>query len=423
MRCRPSRTLPLPLIALLLAIGASPALGQNVAPDTVGLASEAPRIYLDCNRCDLSHVRREIRFVNHVRDPAVAQIHVLVTDEGTGGGGRTYTMAYLGRGVFEGLDHTLTYNSLSTHTSARERDGVTEMLKLGLVPYLARTPHASRLRLSVEEEGERQVTLPRDRWSNWTFELYFGGNFNLEAARSSWNARYGFFADRVTNDWKVRVRPYFNNNVRSFETEQGTVRSVQRRHGLESYLIRSVGDHWGVGTFGNYITNTFDNLRHGVSLAPAVEYSLFPYEESSRRQITLAYRAGVEAADYFEETIYGKTSEALAQHALDASIQYRQPWGSVSGGVEASSYLPQVKFYRLTFDGRTSFRIGSGLEVQVGGSFQRIHDQLNLPRGDATLQEILLQQRQLATSYRAAGDIGLAYTFGSIYSNVVNPRF
>lgn len=53
----------------------------------------------------------------------------------------------------------------------------------------------------------------------------------------------------------------------------------------------------------------------------------------------------------------------------------------------------------------------------------RNHDQLNLPKGDASLDEILLRRRELATDYDYHISIGLSYTFGSVYSNVVNPRF
>jgi hypothetical protein len=67
--------------------------------------------------------------------------------------------------------------------------------------------------------------------------------------------------------------------------------------------------------------------------------------------------------------------------------------------------------------------VAQGLAVNFGVNFQRIHDQLSLPRGDASLEDVLLQRRRLATSYRTWGEVGLSYTFGSIYSNVVNPRF
>ena len=51
-----------------------------------------------------------------------------------------------------------------------------------------------------------------------------------------------------------------------------------------------------------------------------------------------------------------------------------------------------------------------------------IHDQLYLAKGDANLEDLLLQRRQLATTYEITSSIGLSYTFGSMYNNVVNTQ-
>ena len=42
---------------------------------------------------------------------------------------------------------------------------------------------------------------------------------------------------------------------------------------------------------------------------------------------------------------------------------------------------------------------------------------------ELTLEGILLSRKQLATDYEYNLRVGVRYTFGSIYSNVVNPRF
>ena len=57
------------------------------------------------------------------------------------------------------------------------------------------------------------------------------------------------------------------------------------------------------------------------------------------------------------------------------------------------------------------------------GTYARIHDQLSLPKGGASLDEILLQRKELETDYGYHISLGFNYTFGSVYSNVVNPRF
>ncbi len=108
---------------------------------------------------------------------------------------------------------------------------------------------------------------------------------------------------------------------------------------------------------------------------------------------------------------------------MEASVQFRQPWGSVSSRLRGSQYLHDTSLYRMTFNGNVSLRLGRGISLNLGGSYQRINDQLSLPRGDASLEDILLERRRLATAYRGSANMGLSYTFGSIFTNVVNPRF
>jgi hypothetical protein len=409
------------LLSVLLA--PAPASAQENG-ERAASRDAAPMVYIDCNRCDFSHIRSEITFVNYVRDPGHAQIHVIITDQSTGAGSRVYTYRFLGRGAFAGVDNTLTYASHQTDTAAQERAGLVRMLKLGLVPYVARTPLASQVDLSFREPAGAPIQEEHDPWRNWTFEVYGGGNFSTESTQSAWNARYGFYANRVTEDWKVRLRPYFNHNVRTIQRgpDEDDIRIDLKRHGMESYVIKSLGPHWGGGIFAEYITATVDNLEHGFTVAPAVEYSFFPYGEAATRQITLSYRAGYEYADYAEETIYEKTEESLFMHSLEAAVRIRQPWGSIFAGLTGSNYLHDVSLHRLALNGNVSFRLGHGVSLNVGGNYQRINDQVALPRRDASLEDILLQRRRLATAYRGSGSIGLSYSFGSIFTNVVNPR-
>jgi hypothetical protein len=382
----------------------------------------APLVYLDCRGCAVTHIRNEIAFVNYVREAAAAQVHVLITDQPTGGG-TLYTLAFIGRSEFGGLDQTLTYSAPQNSTDAQTRDGLTAMLRVGLVPYVARTRLAGQLQVSFSPSAAAPAQLVTDSWKNWTFEVYGGGNFNTESSQDSWSARYGFYANRVTEDWKVRLRPYLNYNSRTIRREeQEDIVLRQRRHGIESYLIRSLGGHMGAGVFVEYLTADVDNMRHGVTITPAVEYSMYPYEEATRRSITFTYRLGYEMNDYIEETIYNKTEESLANHSLNASVQFRQTWGSISSGITGFSYLHDAQYHRIMLNSNVSFRLGGGVSLNVGGNYQRINDQLNLPRGEASLEDVLLQRRRLATAYRGSGSIGLSYTFGSMFSNVVNPR-
>jgi hypothetical protein len=68
-------------------------------------------------------------------------------------------------------------------------------------------------------------------------------------------------------------------------------------------------------------------------------------------------------------------------------------------------------------------RLFKGFSVNLFGEFSRTRDQVYLPRGEASTEEILLRQRQLLTGYQYSFEFGFSYTFGSIFNNIVNPRF
>ena len=87
-----------------------------------------------------------------------------------------------------------------------------------------------------------------------------------------------------------------------------------------------------------------------------------------------------------------------------------------------SNYLHDISKRSLEFDSFVSFRVFKGLSARVSADFELINDQLNLPKRNATVEEILLRQRQLATAFDMGFGVGLSYTFGSMYNNIINTR-
>ncbi len=150
---------------------------------------------------------------------------------------------------------------------------------------------------------------------------------------------------------------------------------------------------------------------------------MYRYAESTRRQLRFLYRVGYNFSRYEEETIYDKTSEILLNEELSITLDVKQPWGSLQINLEGSNYFHDFNKNRLDLFSELSLRLFKGVSLRLFGRASRIHDQLSLPKSGASAEEILLQRRQLATQYSYFGSIGLSYTFGSIYNNVVNPRF
>jgi hypothetical protein len=178
-----------------------------------------------------------------------------------------------------------------------------------------------------------------------------------------------------------------------------------------------------VGGRSSLTTSTFGNTRYAFDLAPAVEYNIFPYAESTRRSLILQYSVGLTKQAYREITIFDQMDETRATHALSTSYSNRQTWGDVNVSVNGSQYLHDRSLYNLVFFTGTNVNLFRGLRLNVFGNYALVRDQLSLPRRDATEDEVLLRQRQLATNYRYFLSVGLSYRFGSPVQNVVNPRF
>ncbi len=376
---------------------------------------------------DNDFVREQIPIVSYVRDKEVADVHILMTRHGAGSAGTNYAISFIGNKGFTGIDHDLTYWAPATNTADDTRRGYTNMLKIGLVAYIATTDLVNRIQIEYDYDEaavirDRALEPQVDPWNHWVFEVYGGGNFSKEETRSNISSRFGFFADRITTDWKIRMRPYFNFSERKFETSNGTVVSTSHRHGYNAYVVKSITDHWSAGAFSSGQSSTFHNMHFSTDLVPAIEYSYFPYREATRRSITLAYRVGYTFQNYIEKTIFEKEQEFLFAQSIEATARFQQPWGSFRAGISGSHFFHDFSANRAEILANINIRLFHGFALNVQGNYEIINDLISIPAGDRTLEEILLAQSQRSTSFSVSGSIGLSYTFGSDFSAAFNPR-
>jgi hypothetical protein len=156
---------------------------------------------------------------------------------------------------------------------------------------------------------------------------------------------------------------------------------------------------------------------------PSVEYNVYPYSRSTHRQLRILYGIGNSFNMYIDTTIFDKIEENLWKHQLQLAYQVQEKWGSVNVSLEGSNYFHDFSLNRLQLSGYISVRILKGLSLRIWGGAARINDQLSLVKGELTEADILLKLQELETSYSIDGQVGVTYTFGSIYNNIVNPRF
>ncbi len=409
----------------LLSLAVPYALVGQTAPqqaDTLdALKRQALKVYLDCRRCDINYFREEITFVNFMRDRKDAQVHILVTSQRTASGGQEYTLAFIGQFDFAGENDTLTYVSNEWDTNDIVRAGLVRTLKLGLASYAAKTPLADYLNLSFARAVS--PTAVEDRWDSWVFRLSGNANFNGEESRNSIGLNGSISASRITEALKIRLSLNGNYNERNYQDDGVWEKYITKSQGFSGLVVKSITDHWSAGASLSGNSSTYRNIQRGITLSPAVEYNIFPYSQSTRRELRFLYKIGSADFVYVDSTIYDQTAETLFGQSLDINLEITEKWGTLRVGLEASHYFHDFDLNRLELDGNLNLRLFKGLSLSLYGSIKAIHDQLALPKGDIDPADVYLRIIELATDYSFFGRIGLSYTFGSIYSNVVNSRF
>ena len=421
MKRYPKIILFLPLLFLFMYIPSG--YSQEAKPDLEKLKEKAPKVFIDSRGwgVDYDYIRNEITFVNYVRDRKEADVHILITTQRTGSGGMEYTIAFIGKGEYKDLNNTLKYISLKTNTEDERRRGLARVLKMGLVPYVARTPISEGIDVQFKEKVE--PTAVKDRWDFWVFNIGMRGSVSGEKMRSSKFLSLDFSANRVTPEAKIQMGIWSNLYTDEFNIDDEKIKSYSRTMKFDGLFVKSINEHWSAGLFFSVFSSTYSNINYSINPAPAIEYNFFPYSESTRRQLRVLYRVGYDYRKYNEETIFEKLQEGLFSQALSLTLELKEPWGTVETSVEGSHYLHDMSKNRVRIWCDLSFRIFKGLSFDIWGRYSRIHDQLSLPKGEVSLEEILLRRKELATSYDYRISIGFSYTFGSIYSNVINPRF
>ena len=416
------------ILALLFILSCQPAHSQENLPSRQLGSNGRLAVFLDAPwAMDFDFIREQIPIIVYVRDKDLADVHILLTRHDAGIAGTNYYISFFGRRAFRDINYDLNYWAPSSNTRDDTRRGYTNTIKAGLMPYLSLTTLTEKVSIEYKDvappsEEIHEFVPEKDPWNQWIFEIYGGGFFNKEETRQSFSSRFGFFADRITTDWKVRFRPYFNFSEVVFITTNDTITSTSHRHGYESYVVKSMGDHWSAGLFSSGLTSTFHNMNYSVDLAPAIEYSFYPYAEATRRSITFSYRLGYSYNNYLHTTIFMKDEESLVKQALEATAQFDQVWGNFRAGIVGSNHFHDFSVNRLEMFGNINFRIVRGLSMNAYINYNLINDLISIPAGDLSLEDILLMQKQRSTSYSVVGSIGLSYVFGSQVKGSFNPR-
>lgn len=402
------------------------AFGFLAGQDDPAPGSGQLSIFVDWQDADYDYVdffKTEIPWADYALDRSVCDVFVLVTTQETGSGGAEYELTFFGRDEFEGMNDTLAFILGKDVSDDDERRAVVQKLKLGLVRYACRTDAADRL--TIAQEKSRAAAAPIvDKWNHWVFSISANGYLSGVQV-SHYNDFYGdLSANRVTDDWKLGLYAGGSYNYNVFKLDSVTTYiDSSRSYYAEAALTRSLTSHWSVRALADCEYSSYSNLALRLLAGPSTEYSVFPYSEATRRELKVVCSTRYLYNRYLEETIYDKWEEGLYRQALSLSIDTKQPWGSIYTVIGGSVYLHDLSKNNISVTSTLSLQLIRGLSVNLTGYLYLLHDQLSLPKRGMTPEEILLQIKELSSQYRYYTSVGLSYSFGSLYSRVVNTRF
>ena len=395
---------------------------------------ETLSVFLDCERsCDFDYIRRTIPHVDYVRDRVGADVHVLITSRSTGSGGRDYELQFIGLEELSEMKDVHHFVMQATQTDAERRDGLTSAISSGLVRFLLTTELGSRIQVSVpfeemNEAPDLQDDPQEDPWDYWVFRVSMDGDVEGETNEKQYSVNTRLSADRVTEEWKIGFSGRFNYRENTFDLSSGTVRSTRRDGSVFGQVVKSVSEHWSAGITSWSNTSSQRNTDLSLSVSPTVEYAFFPYAESSTRDFRARYEINFRHNRYEELTVYEETQQTMMQNQLMVYGNFRQPWGSAGARLSVESYVTDFEqslfdLYNISLRTEMDVRIARGLSVNFNAEVSSVHDQIWLPQRQSDDEEILLGNAALPTSFDYEIGFGFSYRFGSIYNNVVNPRF
>jgi hypothetical protein len=384
-----------------------------------------PNLYLSCDYCDFDYIRQNITFVNYVRQRQEADIHIIIGTQETGSGGTKYIIRFYGHHQFDKQNDTLSFSLPPGTSDDNERKAIVKTMKIGLFHYLTETPLFNNLNLEFDtpEEKSKENKDTKDPWNHWVFRLGMFSWLNGQLTYKTTYLNAHISANRITEKWKYEFRLSNNYNESHYYYMSKDITSLTRSYNYSQTIVKSIGKHFASGLIVEGSSSTYENYNLDISAGPGIEYNVFPYEEANEHQFRMRYTILVEYADYSDTTIFDKKQEILFKNQFGMGFAINQQWGSIGSYVWGSAFWHDFSENSIGNYTHLSLNLFKGFQLTLEGSVRFVHNQRNLVKAEASMQDVLLRNREMPTEFSYNLNIGFNYTFGSLYNNIVNIRF
>ncbi len=396
-------------------------------------ATDQLNVYVECGGrgCDLGFYQDQIQWVRWMRDPANADVVATLSADALPGGGREFRIDFVVNEIEGGNDQFI-YASSSDDTFEDELEGIAVILSIGFARYATLVGFRQfvvvrSLRPIGIDPDERVVAAQEvdDPWNLWVFTVGGSGRFDGSQTRKSNRLSANLSAGRTTPTWKLSFSGRGSILTRDIERNDGSILQTDERNWRFNVgATYTLADHWSLDLSSlSSMPHPRFNQNFRGDLTPGIEFSVFPYEEATRRSLTLRYTVGFTYRNYEETTVFGKLEEGIWEEELRLRATMRQSWGEASVALNGSHVLGDFSKHNVRLFGRLSFRVFRGLKFNATGNISWVNDQLYVPSGGVTDEEALLRLRARRSAFNKWLNFGFSYQFGSIFNNTVNNRF
>jgi hypothetical protein len=262
------------LLSALAALVLVPAIVRGQQDDT------RIRVFLDCQntQCDRNFFITDLPFVLFTQDRLDADVHLLITRIGTAAGGGEYTLSFVGQKRFAArVDTLVTFLPPNTSEDMRRREQA-RVAKIGLAPFAMRLPHANRYSLRYDAPKDApaapKMTTLKDPWNFWVYRVRLNGSGSAESRNSNYEVNANVNASRITEDWKITTNARNEYRASRFQLSSGADRRfVLRSADATVRIVKTVTDHWSVGSNLSTGYSEFRNTQASVAADLSAEYN------------------------------------------------------------------------------------------------------------------------------------------------------
>jgi hypothetical protein len=391
------------------------------------------KLFLNCNswECYEDYIKIQLNFFDFVRDRFQADVEIIIISQENGAGGINYTLIFNGRNQFEKQVDTLKFSTKQADSDDMIRENLVNYLKLGLFQYIKQTTWLKQVEINLPNREIEHSVIENDKWNYWVFTLGGNGYGSVQSNQSFLNIGSYLDVNYIKPELKFQNSIYNYNTFNKFTFESiddsgsSTIKVVNAKNvtfGGNSFLAKSINEHWSYGGYFSLNSSTRENIALQVTSAPALEYNIFPTSQNTERQFRLIIQTGFRTWNLIEENNFDKNKEREPFYRFDAILSLVRSWGNISMQLGGHHFFNRKNAYNIMFNLNNSLRLFEGFNLNLTISSSYIQDQsIYLPK-NIVETDVLLGAGILPTNFNINGFIGISYTFGSINNSVVNPR-